>query len=135
MSVAKISLRDVYKARQTIRPSVQRTPLKLSSALSERTDASVYLKLETVHDTGALKLRGAAYRILNLSAVERSRGVMVPLILKALYGWFVLRAIVSRLTCAPIHVVSIFPYLVFYHVFVHIWELFCEVIHESFFLL
>lgn len=74
--VSRITLRDVYKAQQTIRPWVKCTPLKLSPSLSDLTGESVYLKLETVHDTGAFKIRGATNRILNLTELERSRGVV-----------------------------------------------------------
>ena len=66
-SASRITLRDVYAARRTIAPWVRRTPLKLSRALSNLTGANVYLKLETVHDTGAFKIRGATNRILKLS--------------------------------------------------------------------
>jgi threonine dehydratase len=55
---------------------VRRTPLKLSRALSNLTGSNVYLKLETVHDTGAFKIRGATNHILNLSDKDRSRGVV-----------------------------------------------------------
>jgi len=73
---ARITLRDVYAARRTIAPWVPRTPLKLSRALSNLTGANVFLKLETVHDTGAFKIRGATNRILKLSDEERARGVV-----------------------------------------------------------
>ena len=71
-----VSLRDVYAARRTIAPWVRRLPLMLSRALSKLTGASVFLKLETVHDTGAFKFRGASNHLLNLSEEERARGVV-----------------------------------------------------------
>lgn len=71
-----VSLREVYAARRTIAPWVRRTPLKRSRALSRLTDSNVYLKLETVHDTGAFKIRGATNHLLNLSEKERARGVV-----------------------------------------------------------
>lgn len=71
-----VSLRDIYAARHTIAPWVRRSPLKLSRALSKRTGARVYLKLETVHDTGAFKIRGASNHLLNLDEQERARGVV-----------------------------------------------------------
>ena len=36
----------------------------------------MYLKLETVHDTGAFKTRAASNHFLNLSEEERTRGVV-----------------------------------------------------------
>jgi len=71
-----ITLRDIYRARHAIAPLVRRTPLVQSSALSQHIGASVYLKLETVHDMGAFKIRGATYRLQNLTEEERRRGVI-----------------------------------------------------------
>ncbi len=71
-----ISLRDIYRARKTIRPWVSRTPLMASPSLSKRTGARVYLKLETVHDIGAFKIRGATNCILQLDKAEQARGVV-----------------------------------------------------------
>ena len=72
----RVNLRDIYRARRTIAPWIGRTPLKQSSSLSSLIGANVHLKLETVHDTGAFKLRGATNRLLNLSDEERARGVV-----------------------------------------------------------
>ncbi len=67
---------DIECARERISPWVKKTPLVKSAALSRLTGASVYLKLETVHATGAFKLRGAANRILELTEKQRERGVV-----------------------------------------------------------
>ena len=48
----------------------------LSPALSERTGAQVFLKLENRQHTGSFKLRGATNKLLNLSAEDRARGVV-----------------------------------------------------------
>ena len=45
-------------------------------ALSERTGAHVFLKLENRQHTGSFKLRGATNKLLNLSTEERARGVV-----------------------------------------------------------
>lgn len=66
---------DVLEARKRIAPHIKRTPLIQSFALTERIARPVYLKLETVHDVGAFKVRGAANKILNLSEKEKQRGV------------------------------------------------------------
>ena len=71
-----IELRDVYLARQVIAPFVRRTPLVRSVWLSEHTGTNVYLKLETQQETGTFKIRGAANRLLNLTAQERRTGVV-----------------------------------------------------------
>jgi threonine dehydratase len=71
-----VTLRDVYEARRAIAPWVRRTPLKVSRSLSTLAGANVYLKLETVHDTGAFKIRGATNHLLHLTEEERARGVV-----------------------------------------------------------
>ena len=72
----KITLRDIYAARQTIAGVARRTPLVHSPLLSQQSNTNVYLKLETVQETGAFKVRGAANRLLNLSPAERTQGVI-----------------------------------------------------------
>jgi threonine dehydratase len=73
---ATITQGTIYRARQAIAPWVRRTPLVHSAALSAGTGQNVHLKLETLQETGAFKLRGAFNRILQLSAAERARGVI-----------------------------------------------------------
>jgi threonine dehydratase len=70
------SLADVYRARARIAPWVRRTPLVRSDTLSRRLGRSVHLKLETLQETGAFKLRGATNRLLMLNEAERERGVV-----------------------------------------------------------
>jgi threonine dehydratase len=74
--MAGLTLGDIYRARQAIAPFVRRTPLVPSDALGARTGGEVHLKLETLQETGAFKLRGATNRILQLSPAERERGVV-----------------------------------------------------------
>ena len=71
-----VAWEDIKRARERISPWVKKTPLVKSAALSRLTGASVFLKLETVHATGAFKLRGAANRILSLTDEQRARGVV-----------------------------------------------------------
>ncbi len=68
--------RHIRLAASRIRPHVVETPLYLSPALSERTGAQVFLKLENHQHTGSFKPRGATNNLLNLSAQERARGVV-----------------------------------------------------------
>jgi len=72
----KISLQDIYRARKAIAPWVTRTPVVRSESLSSLSKASVYLKLETVHEVGAFKIRGATNRILSLTKQQKSKGVV-----------------------------------------------------------
>jgi threonine dehydratase len=76
MSNLIITLRDLYAARQRIAPFVRHTPLVFSPTLSEQTGGQIYLKLENGQASGSFKLRGAANRLLQLTAAERSRGVI-----------------------------------------------------------
>lgn len=68
--------RHIRLAASRIRSHVVETPLLPSPALSERTGSQVFLKLENRQHTGSFKLRGATYKLLNLSAEERARGVV-----------------------------------------------------------
>ena len=69
-------LGDLYRARRAIAPWVRRTPLVRSESLSQLTGAEVHLKLETAHETGAFKIRGATNRLSALGPQERGRGVV-----------------------------------------------------------
>ena len=71
-----IDLGDLYRARRAIAPWVRRTPLVRSESLSQRSGADVHLKLETAHETGAFKIRGATNRVNALRPEERGRGVV-----------------------------------------------------------
>ena len=71
-----LTLADLYRARAAIAPWVRRTPLVRSEALAHPPGRSVHLKLETLQETGAFKLRGATNRLLALSAAERGSGVV-----------------------------------------------------------
>ncbi|WP_062235677.1 hydroxyectoine utilization dehydratase EutB [Fictibacillus sp. FJAT-27399] len=72
---AEVRIREVWEAKKRIGSLIKKTPAVESFILSERAGRPVYLKLETVHDTGAFKVRGAANKILSLSEEEKKRGV------------------------------------------------------------
>ncbi|MBM3519097.1 MAG: hydroxyectoine utilization dehydratase EutB [Alphaproteobacteria bacterium] len=74
--MAAITLQDIYAARSRIAGLARRTPLVPSPSLAGRLGGEVRLKLETLQDIGAFKIRGAANRILDLSPAERGRGVV-----------------------------------------------------------
>lgn len=71
-----LSLTDVERAQGRIAGKVRRTPLSESAALSRLAGCQVHLKLENLQFTGSFKERGAASRLLTLSADERARGVI-----------------------------------------------------------
>jgi threonine dehydratase len=71
-----ITVQDVYAARRRIAAIARHTPLIPSAHLSAATRAQVQLKLESMQDTGAFKLRGAANAVLALDEAARARGVV-----------------------------------------------------------
>jgi len=79
-SLPDVILQDVYRARKRIASTARRTPLIESQRLADRArlpaSAHVYLKLENQQATGSFKLRGAANKLLALTAAERERGVI-----------------------------------------------------------
>lgn len=72
----KISLSDVIDAHSRIKPFARHTPLRRSGELSRRFATDIRLKLESMQDTGSFKIRGAANRILKLTAERPSKGVI-----------------------------------------------------------
>ncbi|MBM7600701.1 threonine dehydratase [Virgibacillus halotolerans] len=70
-----IVLCDIYAARKRIASFVSKTPLIYSRALSKIAHTAVHLKLENLHITDSFKLRGAANKMLSLTAEERRLGV------------------------------------------------------------
>lgn len=71
-----ITLQDIQAAGRRIAGKVERTPMVLSTSLSEKLDVKVYLKLEHRQTTGSFKLRGAYNAMASLSAEEKVRGVV-----------------------------------------------------------
>ncbi len=65
-------------AASRLREHIRETPLEYSPHLSDRTGASVFLKLECQQITGSFKLRGATNKILALEeeAGDPSKGVV-----------------------------------------------------------
>lgn len=76
MSTETFSLRDVYQAQKKISIFVKKTPLVPSVKLQQISGANIFLKLENLQKTGAFKLRGATNKILSLTKLEQSRGVI-----------------------------------------------------------
>ena len=67
---------SVTRAQNIIAPYVHETALEQSLALSERADASIFLKCEHQQRTGSFKFRGALHKILTLNDVEKRQGVV-----------------------------------------------------------
>jgi len=71
------TLHDVMSAARRISGMVRNTELLPSpSAAREAGAEELLLKLESLQNTGAFKVRGAANRILGLTPEEKERGVI-----------------------------------------------------------
>lgn len=70
------SLADVRSARERIRDAVVLTPLVRAMGLEDQLTAALHIKLESLQRTGSFKDRGALNRLLDLSAEEKSSGVV-----------------------------------------------------------
>lgn len=71
-----LSFNDVLEAKKMISKNVIKTPLLRVPALDEVLNCKVYLKPESLQNTGSFKLRGALNALMNLSDKEKNRGVV-----------------------------------------------------------
>lgn len=71
-----VSLADIERAAETIRPLALVTPMEEARWLSALTGSEVMLKCENLQRTGSFKVRGAYTRMARLTAEERARGVV-----------------------------------------------------------
>src|SRR5215831_18236535 len=76
MSTVMVSLNDIHEARKRIRQSIRATPAAYSDSVSRESGNEIFLKFENLQVTGSFKERGALNRILTMTQVERSRGVI-----------------------------------------------------------
>jgi threonine dehydratase len=74
--VGVVSIPDSRLALPFVAPKVHRTPLLTSRVLSKETGFDVRLKAELFQRTGSYKIRGPLYKLQQLSAEERARGVV-----------------------------------------------------------
>ena len=68
-----LNIEEIYKAQEVLK-DVARHPKLVPTSIRE--DATVYLKPECLQLTGSFKLRGAYYKISQLTPEEKSRGVI-----------------------------------------------------------
>lgn len=71
-----VTYEDIAAAAERIAPFTVRTPTFVAAGLSELAGANVFVKLETRQRTSSFKDRGAANRLVQLTARERERGVI-----------------------------------------------------------
>ena len=67
---------EIEIAQNKIQKAILRTPTIYSDTLSELTDKEVFLKLENLQKTGSFKIRGAYYKLSQLTPSMRKRGVV-----------------------------------------------------------
>jgi len=67
---------DIVNAQKTQDDVIRKTPLVFSDTFSQLTGSKVYLKNEFEQKTGSFKLRGAYYKIKNLTDNEKNKGVV-----------------------------------------------------------
>jgi len=67
---------DIINAQSLLSTVVKKTPLERSKSFSAMSGADVYLKLENLQTTGSFKVRGAYYKIANLTTEEIAKGVL-----------------------------------------------------------
>lgn len=72
----KVSFDDIQKARERLKSVVQLTPADHSTSASQIAGSEIYFKFENTQKTGSFKIRGAYNKISQLSAAEKSRGVV-----------------------------------------------------------
>ncbi|MFN3231778.1 MAG: threonine ammonia-lyase [Alphaproteobacteria bacterium] len=71
-----VSLSDIERAADAIRPAVTVTPFLRSVTLSQLTGAQIYLKFENLHFTASFKERGALNKLLSLDQRQKAAGVI-----------------------------------------------------------
>jgi threonine dehydratase len=71
----KLTITEIKRAAERIRPYAHRTPVLTCASLDQRVGAQVYLKCENFQKVGAFKFRGACNTVFSLSDGEAERGV------------------------------------------------------------
>ncbi len=71
-----LTLEEISKAYEIIKPVIKHTSLERSKTFSHLTKQNVYLKLENFQTTGSFKIRGAYNKIYHLTKQEKKRGVV-----------------------------------------------------------
>ena len=67
---------NIVKAQDNLNGVVIKTPLQFSINLSEKYQASVYLKREDLQQVRSYKIRGAYNKISHLDEVQKERGIV-----------------------------------------------------------
>lgn len=71
-----LTLDKIYHAEKVLKDITRDTDVIFSHVLSSMTDYEIYLKPENLQRTGSFKVRGAYYKISQLTEEEKSKGVI-----------------------------------------------------------
>ncbi|MDE7087479.1 MAG: threonine ammonia-lyase [Clostridia bacterium] len=66
----------VYHAHHVLKEAIRQTDIIFSPVLSSQCGCEIYLKTENLQITGSFKVRGAYYKISQLTAEEKAKGVI-----------------------------------------------------------
>ena len=72
----KIDFKDFKSAYSVLKKIIHPTPLVYNEWLSKQYGCEIYLKLENMLPIGSFKMRGATYKISNLTAAQKKQGVL-----------------------------------------------------------
>lgn len=72
----KLELKDIQKAQSILEKILPSTPLIRNEWLSHQYECDVYFKMETAQPVGSFKIRGASYKISQLTDAEKKKGVI-----------------------------------------------------------
>lgn len=71
-----LTLDKVYHARYVLKEAIRQTDVIHAPVLSAESGCEIYLKTENLQITGSFKVRGAYYKISQLTEEEKKRGVI-----------------------------------------------------------
>ena len=71
-----LTLDKIYQAQYVLKQIARTTDVINAHALSQDAGCEIFLKLENLQRTGSFKVRGAYYKISQLSDEEKKRGVI-----------------------------------------------------------
>ncbi|MHA1220644.1 MAG: threonine ammonia-lyase [Candidatus Heimdallarchaeota archaeon] len=71
-----VNFQMILAAKTKLAPLIKETPLLHSNFLSEKCKGQIYLKMENQQITNSFKIRGAFFKILQLSPSEKEKGII-----------------------------------------------------------
>jgi threonine dehydratase len=71
-----VTIEDIHRAAERIRPLALRTPVMTSASVDERSGSALFLKCENLQRGGAFKIRGATNFIYSIPPEDLPRGLV-----------------------------------------------------------